>query len=202
MGSESALRLPIVDFIKEDLKPGSPEWDSLKTQVKQALQEYGCFEALYNKVPSDLSIDLYEGLEELFDLPLQTKLRNRSNKPFHGYYDHIVFKCLFLDLLNINTVNLYAKQLVELDHMVRRMVLESLGVDKYYDEHIESTNYLLRVMKYKGPQTSEAKMGLNSHTDKNILTILHQNQVAGLEVQTKDGEWFDVKPSPNSFIVM
>ncbi|KAK9101849.1 hypothetical protein Sjap_019103 [Stephania japonica] len=94
------------------------------------------------------------------------------------------------------------KAIGELDHMVRRMVLESLGVEKYYDKHIESTNHLLRVMKYKGPQTSEAKIGLNSHTDKNILTMLHQNQVAGLEVQTKDGEWFDVKPSLNSFIVM
>lgn len=57
-------------------------------------------------------------------------------------------------------------------------------------------------MKYKGPQTSETKLGLNSHTDKNIVTILYQNQVDGLEVQTKNGEWINVKPSPDSFIAM
>ncbi|CAK9174662.1 unnamed protein product [Ilex paraguariensis] len=82
------------------------------------------------------------------------------------------------------------------------MVLESLGVEKYLEEHIASTNYLLRVMKYKGPESSENKLGLNAHTDKNIVTILYQNQVDGLEVQTKDGEWINVKPSPDSFTVM
>lgn len=65
--------------------------------------------------------------------------------------------------------------MAELDQLVRRMVLESLGVEKYYDEHIASTNYLLRVMKYKGPQTNDAKLGLNPHTDKNIVTILSKS---------------------------
>ena len=86
--------------------------------------------------------------------------------------------------------------------MIRKMVLESLGVEKYLDEHMESTNYLLRVMKYKGLQTTETKLGLNAHTDKNIVTILYQNQVDGLEVQTRDGEWVEMKLSPDSFVVM
>ena len=79
--------------------------------------------------------------------------------------------------------------------------MESLGVEKYLEEHLESTDYFLRVMKYKGPQTTEAKLGLMAHTDKNIITILDQYQVDGLEVQTKDGQWISVKPSPGSFVV-
>lgn len=82
------------------------------------------------------------------------------------------------------------------------MILESLGLEKYMEEHMNSTNYLLRVMKYKGPQTTETKLGLNGHTDKNIVTILYQNQVEGLEVQTKNGEWINAKPSAHSFIAM
>lgn len=82
------------------------------------------------------------------------------------------------------------------------MILESYDLDKYMDEHLDSTKYLLRLMKYKGPKTTETKLGLQSHTDKNIVTILYQNEVEGLEVQTKDGKWFDVKPSKGSFIVM
>lgn len=84
------------------------------------------------------------------------------------------------------------------------MILESLGVEKYLDEHMWSTNYLLRVMKYTGPQTTDTnkKLGLTAHTDKNIVTILYQNEVDGLEVKTKNGEWINVKPTPDSFIVM
>lgn len=67
---------------------------------------------------------------------------------------------------------------------------------------MNSTNYLLRIMKYKGPQTSEAKLGLSPHTDKNIVTILYQNEVEGLEVLTKDGKWISYKPSPHSFVAM
>lgn len=82
------------------------------------------------------------------------------------------------------------------------MIMESFGLDTYIDEHLHSTNYLLRVMKYKGPDTEETKLGLNAHTDKNIVTILYQNHVEGLEVQTKDNNWIKVKPSQDSFIVM
>ncbi|KAL0010556.1 hypothetical protein SO802_005664 [Lithocarpus litseifolius] len=38
--------------------------------------------------------------------------------------------------------------------------------------------------------------------NKTIVTILYQNQIEGLEVETKDGEWINVKPSPDSFTVM
>jgi len=86
--------------------------------------------------------------------------------------------------------------------MVRRMVVESLGVEKYMEEHLDSTNYLLRVMKYKGPESNDTQLGLHSHTDKNIVTILYQNHVEGLQVQTKDGKWISFQPSPNSFVVM
>jgi len=90
-----------------------------------------------------------------------------------------------------------------LDQIIRKMILESLGIEKYMDEHMNSTNYLARLIKYQGPQTNEAKVGIGEHTDKNILTTLCQNQIDGLEVQTKSGEWIKCKPStPNSFVVV
>lgn len=107
-----------------------------------------------------------------------------------------------IEIFCSETVQSFSEQLSELDQIVRRMVLESLGVEKYLNEHIDSTKYLLRVMKYKGPESTDTKLGLTSHTDKNIVTILYQNQVSGLQVQTKDGKWITVKPSLDSFIVM
>ncbi|XP_062086868.1 probable 2-oxoglutarate-dependent dioxygenase AOP1 [Humulus lupulus] len=226
MATESALRFPTIDFSVQ-LKPGTPEWNTVRTQVRQALAEFGFFEAKFDKIPIDIRKALFDALQELFDLPLQTKLRNISKKPFHGYVGQYpavpLYESMGIDDANIRenvenlttilwpngnpnfceTIQSYSDQLSELDQIIRRMILESLGVEKYLVEHMESTNYLLRVMKYKGPQTPETKLGLNAHTDKNIVTILNQNQVEGLEVQTKDGEWISVKPSSSdSFIVM
>lgn len=85
MGFQTPLKLPVIDFSKPDLKPGSNEWDLVKGQVQQALQEYGCFEALFDKIPLHLREAIFGSLQELFDLPLQAKIRNVSNKPYHGY---------------------------------------------------------------------------------------------------------------------
>lgn len=46
-------------------------------------------------------------------------------------------------------------------------------------------------------------MGFVSHTDKSFMTVVHQNQIAGLEIKAKDGQWFGVDQlSPSSFVVM
>lgn len=85
MGSETSAKLPIIDFSKTGNNPGSPEWNSVKSQVHKALVEYGCFEALFNKISAETRKAVFTSVEELFDLPLQTKLQNASKKPFHGY---------------------------------------------------------------------------------------------------------------------
>lgn len=85
MSSETQLALPAIDFSELGLSPGTPVWDSVKAQVHEALQQYGCFEASFNKVDLELRNSIIDALKELFDLPLQTKLRNSSKKPFHGY---------------------------------------------------------------------------------------------------------------------
>lgn len=73
------------------------------------------------------------------------------------------------------------------------------------DELVDSTDYILRVVKYEraAPQTSiEPTIGARAHCDQNMVTLLYQNEVNGLEIQTKDSSWINVKPSPGSFIVM
>ncbi|KAJ0006680.1 hypothetical protein Pint_30626 [Pistacia integerrima] len=82
------------------------------------------------------------------------------------------------------------------------MVFESYGVEKYYDSFNESSTYLLRLMKYRLPETNEPNLGCDVHTDKSFITILHQNEVNGLEIKTQDGDWIGFDPTPSSFIVM
>ncbi|KAK8576778.1 hypothetical protein V6N13_015211 [Hibiscus sabdariffa] len=65
--------LPVIDFSNQHLKPGSPDWDSVRTQVRQALEEYGCFEALYKKASSELRKAVFEGLEKLFRVAIRNQ---------------------------------------------------------------------------------------------------------------------------------
>lgn len=87
--------------------------------------------------------------------------------------------------------------------MVTRMIFESYGVERYHDAYTDATTYLLRLLKNRAPQQSEPTLGFITHTDKSFTTILHQNQVNALEVETRDGNRINVDfSSPSSFVVI
>ncbi|KAH0720944.1 hypothetical protein KY289_006281 [Solanum tuberosum] len=223
------MKVPTIDFCKPELKPGSIQWDSTKSQVFQALQEYGCFEAIYDKLRNETLEAMFGRSKEIFEFPLETKMKNLSKKlPFNGYIGKLptlpLYESVCIDDLlqpgsvetfaNIfwpegnpefcNVVKSYSKPLVEFDEMMKRMVLESLGLQNYIDQFLDLTSFLLRLTKYNADEDEEIgnKPGIGDHTDGNFLTIISQNQVNGLQILKKNGEWIDVDISSNSFIVL
>ncbi|KAJ0964573.1 hypothetical protein J5N97_025711 [Dioscorea zingiberensis] len=226
MASETTVKIPKLDFSAPDLKPGTENWVQLRAEVLHAFESYGCFEAVYPRVSTETRQAFFSVLQDLFALPVETKLRNVSEVPSFGYVGHYPTLPLY-ESLGISHASLpdnvhkfthlmwphdnpmfremvccLVGKITELEKMVRRMVLESLGVEKYYESHMESTDYLLRMMKYKGPEREGFQEGLGAHTDMTMVSILFQNQVSGLQVQTKDGEWIPAEISPSSFTVM
>ncbi|KAK9269103.1 hypothetical protein L1049_000872 [Liquidambar formosana] len=223
-------KIPTIEFGKGNLKPGSSDWNRVRNEVRKALEEYGCFEAVYdNSVTMELDDAIFGVAKDLFNLPKETKRLNVNNpdRPSLGYlgdfpdaphteltgiYDALVFENIqsFTNLMwpqgNASFSEImysYTTFVADMEKMVNRMVFESMGVEKYYNSHVESTEYVLRFLKYEAPGTNEKTLlGVGSHTDKSFLTILHQNQVNGLEVQTKHGEWIQLTPAASSFIVM
>ena len=85
MGSETTLKLPVIDFNGLDLEAKNHKWEEVKSQVIKALKEYGCFEALFDEVPLELRKSLFVVLKELFDLPHETKIKNVYEIPYYGY---------------------------------------------------------------------------------------------------------------------
>ncbi|KAE8680886.1 gibberellin 20 oxidase 1 [Hibiscus syriacus] len=224
MSSGTPAKLPVIDFSNQNLKPGSPEWDSVKHQVREALKEYGCFEASLDQL-LELRDAVFAAMEEAFDLPSETKKLYVSDKHFRGYFDYPSgsLESMTIDEARVaenieqrltttlwpqgnisfsKTLVLFTELASRLEKTVKRMILEIFGVEQYEDELIDNTNYMLKLLKYKSPQTSEPTAGALAHTDKSMVTLLHQNEVDGLEIQNKDGEWINAKHSPNSFIVM
>ncbi|KAK2968012.1 hypothetical protein RJ640_020420 [Escallonia rubra] len=216
---QTCHKLPIIDLSCKNLEKGNGSWTSTCMVVRQALEEYGCFEAFHDKFTPQLHAAIFHALGELFDLPIETKRCYTSNMPLYGYSGESVQAPLresvnieeptayekarsFTGLLE--TVYSYSKQLSNLDQMVQRMVFESFGVEKYYDLHIKSTTNLMRAIKYRHPEKSETNIGIGPHVDATLLTILRQNQVDGLQIQAKDGSWIEVAPSSSSssFVVL
>lgn len=83
-----------------------------------------------------------------------------------------------------------------------RMVFERYGLEKHYESYADAATLLLRFLKYKKPTDVQSNINPIAHTDKSFISFLHQNDVRGLEVMTKDGEWFTFEPSPSTFMIM
>ncbi|CAI9114059.1 OLC1v1014678C1 [Oldenlandia corymbosa var. corymbosa] len=226
MGSLTLVhhKLPTIEFSKENLKPDTESWSKACKQVVSALEEYGCFIAVYDDLSSDVHDSIFNALEELFDLPTETKIQNKSTKPLYGYVGQIPFLPLY-ESMGIDDANSYqgidkfanvmwpngnpsfcekvlpyTKLAAKLEQVVVRMIFETYGVEKYYECHLKSVGYLSRVMRYT--ESGEKKLGFVSHTDKSFMSTIHQNQINGLEIKAKDGEWFTVDLPPSAIVVM
>ncbi|CAL1389285.1 unnamed protein product [Linum trigynum] len=220
--------IPVIDLSPNNLEPGTPTWVRTREDVRRAMEELGCFQAIYDtKAAEEIHIDILAAAEELFNLPVETKSQKLSDKPYFGYFgQHPSFPLYeslpvdhpatvegsrgFTDAmwpagnLKFCQSNLaFSKVVVEIDQLAMKMLTESYRIkDSFYDEYVKSTNYVLRYFKYKAPKEDEDNMGLASHTDKSMVSVLHQNHVNGLQIRTKYGVWVDADFSPSSFIVM
>lgn len=101
MGAVTPHKIPVVDLSIENMKPGTSAWYSARKDVQRALEECGCFVAVYDKVPLELHKTMFAKLEELFNLPHDTKIKNTSDKPHFGYYGQIsilpLYECMGID---------------------------------------------------------------------------------------------------------
>ncbi|KAL7600968.1 probable 2-oxoglutarate-dependent dioxygenase AOP1 [Lactuca sativa] len=227
MASGEYIQLPVIDFSLLNYRdPNTRVWESVKTEVFQALQEYGCFQAIVSGVSPELQNSVYDAMKELFDLPFETKSKNTASRMFHGFIGNTpilpLYESMGIDEPYIEKqvenftnlmwpqgnaqvcedIHLYSNKLFELDAMVMKMVFESLDLGPYFNEYMELKCYTLKLMKYRVPKPNESDLGLHAHADSGIMTILHQNDVEGLEIQMKDDKWFKVKLSPHLFTVM
>ncbi|MBA0847541.1 hypothetical protein Goshw_019561, partial [Gossypium schwendimanii] len=77
----------------------------------------------------------------------------------------------------------------------------SLGLDQaYLKDFFEQNDSILRLNHYPSCQKPELTLGTGPHTNPTSLTILHQDQVGGLQVFA-DEKWHSVAHIPGAFVV-
>ncbi|MBL4926650.1 isopenicillin N synthase family dioxygenase [Fuscibacter oryzae] len=60
---------------------------------------------------------------------------------------------------------------------------------------------LLKLIRYPGRDVAETDQGVGAHKDGGLITILLQDVVPGLRVQTLEGEWLEAPPVPGTFVI-
>lgn len=98
----------------------------------------------------------------------------------------------------------YALAMTELGHKLMGLALDAVGAsDRSILAAFETPTIWLRLLHYppQPPQAPDDLYGSAPHKDFGCLTLLAQDDVGGLQVQTPAGQWVDVPPIEDAFIV-
>ncbi|KAK8926425.1 Gibberellin 20 oxidase 1-B [Platanthera zijinensis] len=224
----SKLELPQVELSGLDsARRDEKAWAMARGKMAWALENYGGFEAVYDRVGTQLRDDLLgRAVPELFSVPELGTLHNATKVPYHGvWFQKKGYPFLSLQLTDPNSLSAiqeysdaiwpegnsffcdtaweYASHMKKLAQIIHMMILESLGLNDHYDSHVESLTYSMRVSKYNDdPSLKKSELVLPSHKDPNFISIISQHKLEGLEVETFDGRWIHVAPKPHAFVVL
>lgn len=208
-------RVPVISLFEEP--------DRLHAGIGEALERIGFVIVTDHGIPSNILDAAYEASADVFDLPLETKLR--YERPDHqvGYtpfgvehakddpnpdlkeFWHVrdMDDGLPLEVPRFGKVCRYlSRQLTHLGNQVLDHVGAYLGrPEGFFRAWTKGGSSLTRVILY--PEIAAGAKGIRSapHEDINLITMLPAATAPGLEIKTRAGEWIPIDNPPDSIIV-
>ncbi|KAH0449032.1 hypothetical protein IEQ34_022832 [Dendrobium chrysotoxum] len=221
--AKTPLQLPLIDI-------SQPLNSSSLTTLSQACRDWGFFHIKNHGISKDLYTKICMFSKNILSLPLDTKLKLGPSSSLKTYTPHFIASPFF-ESLRVSgpdyyssakrsgdilfeapnpefykTMQEYGKKMMELSKQIMIILLKCLGDGfdtKYYESEFGQCHGYLRINSYSPPGNIEyeAVEGLGMHTDMSCITILHQDEVGGLQVKAKDGKWIDIKYSEGELVV-
>ncbi|CAM6084905.1 unnamed protein product [Calypogeia fissa] len=106
-----------------------------------------------------------------------------------------------------STIDEYGKEGSKVIYILLDLIVASLGIPEEAvdsllgDRQNKQVFGRIRVNNYPVCERPELTWGLSSHTDPDVITLLHQDAVGGLQIRFKDGTWHGVQPKAGAFII-
>eukprot|EP01018_Ginkgo_biloba_P012181 Gb_17241 [translate_table: standard] len=216
--------IPVVDL--KDLLVGSNR-QSLVAQIGKACADDGFFQVVNHGVPASIMKRMTEVGKEFFEMPVEDKLLFYSDDPTRAvrlstsfniqreqvfnWRDYLRHHCYPLEEFihawpskpasYRETTCDYCREVRALVLLLLAVISESLGLEPdFLDKALGKHAQHMAINYYPPCPNPELTYGLPGHSDPNLLTLLLQDRVSGLQV-FKNGRWVAVEPVPNAFVV-
>ncbi|KAG4139817.1 hypothetical protein ERO13_D07G218050v2 [Gossypium hirsutum] len=190
--------IPVIDLCNAE---GRNRTDIVQ-QILKASQEYGFFQVVNHGISENLMNESMDVFNELFEMPDEDKVhqwRDNLRHPCHPLQDcikHWPQKPIRYREV-VAALSIEAKKL---GLRILELVSEGLGLESgYFGDKLSEALHLF-VNHYPPCPDPSLTLGITKHCDPNLLTILHQGDVHGLQIFNNE-EWIGVEPLPNAFVV-
>uniref|UniRef100_A0A0A0K745 Fe2OG dioxygenase domain-containing protein n=2 Tax=Cucumis sativus TaxID=3659 RepID=A0A0A0K745_CUCSA len=220
VGVSVKKKIPVIDLATEDR-------DLLSKKVLDVSQEFGFFQVINHGVSKALVEETMRVSREFHAMSSEDKEMECSKDPnkscliysstpnyekeeLHLWKDSLRLICY--PNLNKNVqfwpqnppkfrevMEAYLVVMKKFSLEILEVLSEGLGLEKEYFSGGMSNNPEFLVHHYPPCPNPSLTLGLNKHADPTVITILFQD-VNGLQF-LKDGEWIDVDPLPDAFLV-
>lgn len=95
----------------------------------------------------------------------------------------------------------FARTASDLAQKLAEILAEKIGHNStFFKENCLPSTCYLRLNRYPPCPIPPEVFGLMPHTDSDFLTILHQDEIGGLQL-VKNGKWIAVKPNQEALII-
>ncbi|KAK9265412.1 hypothetical protein L1049_001660 [Liquidambar formosana] len=212
--------LPLIDLGRLNL--GEFERDECKEEIARASKEWGFFQVVNHGISPEILERMRCEQVEVFKRPFQMKKSEKYMNFSAGSYRwgtpsatclrqlswseafHIPLTDISgsggLSCLSSTMVQ-FATTVADLAQRLAEILAERLGhKSTFFKEHCLPSTCYLRMNRYPPCPIPSEIYGLMPHTDSDFLTILHQDQVGGLQL-VKDGRWIAVRPNAEALII-
>ncbi|XP_031286976.1 probable 2-oxoglutarate-dependent dioxygenase ANS isoform X1 [Pistacia vera] len=220
----SSLNIPVidlstpVDFLRGALCGACREWGafhvtnhSVPLELLRRMRRHGRSFFEETPMPDKLkySCDLTSAASEGYGSKMLVS-KNDTVLDWRDYFDHHTLPLSRRNPRNWpefpsdyrRTVEEYSDQMNALAERVLGLISESLGLKRDYFKDLVGEFYQnITVSYYPACPQPELTLGLQSHSDFGVITLLIQDDVGGLQV-LKDGEWVTVEPLDDAIVVL
>ncbi|KAF3322281.1 gibberellin 2-beta-dioxygenase 8-like protein [Carex littledalei] len=225
--SVQEIDLPLIDLC--NLQSENRENSRLcAKEIVGAASDWGFFQVLNHGISLELLEKIKREQVKLFRLPFEKKVSSgvlndsyRWGNPtatsasqfswseaFHVPLEKISDEdCNYGEFSSLREImKKLAMAMSSLAQTIADILAQNLGYTCHdFPQNCDERTCFLRLNRYppcpfSWPETGGGASGLISHTDSDYLTILHQDQVGGLQVM-KDSRWVSVRPNRNALIV-
>lgn len=193
----------------------------------KASEEFGFFQIINHGVPVNQMKETMNVFKEVFHMPDEYKKSLCSNDPskpckmftssinydsekVHLWRDNLRHQCYPLEQWQHiwpenppryrECVGDFSTEVKKLGSRIMNLFGEGLGLEYGYFDNDLTGSILLSVNHYPPCPEPNLTLGITKHSDPNLITILLQDDVSGLQV-FKDGEWIAVEALPHAFVI-
>ncbi|KAH9288974.1 hypothetical protein KI387_033091, partial [Taxus chinensis] len=221
----SEFNLPQIDIsqFQQGIQGDHIQYHAELAKLREACKEWGVFRVVNHGITPELVQEVVSVTQDLLSMPAEVKDRVTTSNPTESYVRSPEFEMFYLlGMTNPDSIQEIALKiwpegnknfcdaigkfsllLSDLWTKIIKSILASLGLDatKFYQSDFEKCKANFQINGYSSHGKCMGDVVFPSHADVECLTILYNDEHAGLQFRSKQGKWFSIKPQPDSFVV-